>query len=159
MRVRQIDPGSDDFDALLALVLAAFASMDGRIDPPSSARLLTADALRGKARQETGLVVEIDGRPAACLFCRDEPPDALYIGKLAVDPARQGKGLGRALLAAVESRARALGRRALRLETRIELVDNHRIFTAWGFLRTAENRHAGYDRTTSVEMTKRLDPA
>ncbi|MGG2477281.1 GNAT family N-acetyltransferase, partial [Rhizobium sp. BR5] len=24
----------------------------------------------------------------------------------------------------------------------------------WGFVKTAENAHAGYDRTTSIEMTK-----
>ncbi|RUW83531.1 GNAT family N-acetyltransferase, partial [Mesorhizobium sp. M8A.F.Ca.ET.059.01.1.1] len=37
---------------VLALIMRAFAFMDGIIDPPSSAHLLTADALRAKALRE-----------------------------------------------------------------------------------------------------------
>jgi hypothetical protein len=60
------------------------------------------------------------------------------------------------LLAQAEALARELALPALRLETRIELVANHAKFGAWGFVKTAENAHAGYDRTTSIEMTKIL---
>ena len=41
---RVIDPEQDDMEALLQLVLAAFAYMDGVIDPPSSALQLTAES-------------------------------------------------------------------------------------------------------------------
>jgi len=90
-----------------------------------------------------------------CIFLRPEPSH-LYIGKLAVAPEVQGRGIGRQLLAQAEQVARCLDLSALRLETRIELAGNHARFAAWGFVRTAENRHAGFDRTTSVEMQKQL---
>ncbi|EJZ16670.1 GNAT family N-acetyltransferase, partial [Rhizobium sp. Pop5] len=80
----------------------------------------------------------------------------LYVGKLAVLPAAQGKGLGRRLLAVAEETAAALGLAALRLETRIELTDNHAVFAAWGFERTAEKAHPGFTRTTFIEMRKIL---
>ena len=44
----------------------------------------------------------------------------------------------------------------LRLETRIELVENHRIFAKWGFIRTAEGRHPEFTHPTFIEMRKTL---
>jgi GNAT superfamily N-acetyltransferase len=146
------------FDAwpdVLRLILDAFASMDGVIDPPSSAHRLTPQALAEKAGTETCLLAVDGDRLVGCCFARREP-DGLYLGKLAVHQDARGRGVGRLLLSAVEERARALGLTRLRLETRVELVANHATFEAWGFVRTAVNSHEGYTRPTSVEMTKHL---
>ncbi|PDS80843.1 GNAT family N-acetyltransferase [Rhizobium sp. L43] len=157
MTILRLDQSFTRWDELLALILAAFASMDGRIDPPSSALKLTAVSLAEKAEAEIGHVV-IDGEKLiGCLFLRPEA-DCLYVGKLAVLPEVQGKGLGKRLLATAEETAAALGLPALRLETRIELTDNHAVFAAWGFSRTAEKAHPGFARTTFVEMRKVLAP-
>jgi GNAT superfamily N-acetyltransferase len=142
-------------EELLALILGSFAYMDGVIDPPSSAHRLTVASLEEKARDEIGLVAEADGRLLGCAFLRPEP-DFLYVGKLAVSPEVQGAGIGSRFLAEAEAIARELGKPALRLETRIELTGNHRRFGAWGFVRTAEKSHIGYDRITFIEMQKRL---
>ncbi|MCF3640464.1 GNAT family N-acetyltransferase [Rhizobium sp. TRM95111] len=155
MEIRRLDAGFDRYDELLALILSAFAVMDGRIDPPSSAHRLTPDGLKEKARAEIVFLAADAARLLGCIFCRPEPA-CLYVGKLAVLPQAQGSGIGRALMAAAEREAEARGLPALRLETRVELVENHRCFMRWGFEMTAENRHPGYDRTTSIEMTKRL---
>ncbi|MGO8077795.1 GNAT family N-acetyltransferase, partial [Rhizobium leguminosarum] len=48
------------WDELLALILSAFAYMNGRIDPPSSALKLTTESLAEKAGTEIGHVA-IDG--------------------------------------------------------------------------------------------------
>lgn len=146
----------DRYEELLDVILAAFAFMDGRIDPPSSAHRLTPASLRQKAAQEIAFAAVEKGQLVGCIFLKPEEA-TLYIGKLAVHPAAQGKGIGRLMLARAEATARELGLACLRLETRVELTENHRMFAAWGFGRTAENRHAGYDRTTSIEMRKPLD--
>jgi GNAT superfamily N-acetyltransferase len=62
---------------------------------------------------KTGAFLVVDGDAddealAACVYCSIEGTRA-YFGMLSVDPARQGTGLGRALIAAAESRARAAG--------------------------------------------------
>ncbi|MBA3038364.1 MAG: GNAT family N-acetyltransferase [Alphaproteobacteria bacterium] len=155
IEVLRIDAGFDRYEELLDVILAAFAYMDGRIDPPSSAHRLTPAALRQKAEQEIAFVAIDKGRLVGCVFLKPEE-SSLYIGKLAVHPAAQGRGIGRLLLAHAEATARKRGLSSLRLETRIELTENHRLFAAWGFGKTAENRHAGYDRTTSIEMRKPL---
>ena len=140
---------------LLDLIHTSFAYMDGRIDPPSSAHALTAQSLREKARNEIGYVARDGDKITGCVFCRVEP-DSLYIGKLAVLPETQGRGIGKRLLTYAEAEARIRDLTILRLETRIELVDNHTTFAAWGFAKTAENSHPGFDRTTSIEMRKLL---
>lgn len=153
--ISRVDDSFDRYEELLVLIMGSFAYMDGVIDPPSSAHRLTVNSLRDKARDEIGLIAEIDGRLVGCAFLRAEP-DFLYVGKLAVSPEAQGTGVGSRFLAEAEAIARALGKPALRLETRIELTGNHTRFKAWGFVRTAEKSHAGYDRPTFIEMQKRL---
>lgn len=151
----RIDDDFGRWDELLALILSSFAYMDGVIDPPSSAHRLTLASLARKARDEIAFAAIEGGRLAGCVFCKPEP-GFLYIGKLAVAPASQSKGIGRRLLSVAEGIAREKGLPALRLETRIELVGNHAAFARWGFARTAENSHPGFTRTTSIEMQKRL---
>ncbi|MBD1203241.1 MAG: GNAT family N-acetyltransferase [Rhodobacteraceae bacterium] len=142
-----------DWPALLALIQRAFAGMEGVIDPPSSLHSLTPAAIADQARSGEVWVI---GRPAiACLFLTPRA-EALYVGKLAVDPAHQGKGHGRALLSRAETRARALGLPALELQTRVELTANHTIFQRLGFVQTAATAHPGYDRTTTLTFRRPL---
>ena len=157
MMIVRLDQSFTRWDELLALILAAFASMNGRINPPSSALKLTTRSLAEKAEAEIGHVVIENERLIGCLFLRPEA-DCLYVGKLAILPEAQGKGLGKRLLVIAEETAAALGLAALRLETRIELTENHAVFAAWGFSRTAEKAHPGFARTTFIEMRKLLAP-
>lgn len=155
LAISQIGPEFADWDELLALILASFASMNGVIDPPSSALRLTADALREKAAREAGFAAWEGRRLVGCVFI-DERADHVYVGKLAVAPERQGSGLGLALLAAAEAFACARGKPAIELQTRVELVANHRFFARMGFRETARTAHPGYDRPTSITMRKEL---
>ncbi|MGQ3210067.1 MAG: GNAT family N-acetyltransferase [Shinella sp.] len=151
----RIDPDFGRWDDLLSLILDAFAYMDGIIDPPSSAHRMTAASLAAKARVEIASVALQGETLLGCIFCRPEI-ESLYIGKLAVRPAFQGRGIGRLLLETAEALAREQHLPVLRLETRIELVENHAAFARWGFVRTAENAHPGFSRPTSIEMRKTL---
>jgi predicted GNAT superfamily acetyltransferase len=140
-----------DWAAILHLIKTEFAYMDARIDPPSSMhRLSEADIAEKAASGEVWVV----GAPVfACMFLTRQP-EALYIGKLAVAAAQRGNGLARALVDAAEARARALGLPWLELETRVELVENHRTFAAMGFHEVGRKAHAGFDRPTSITFRK-----
>jgi ribosomal protein S18 acetylase RimI-like enzyme len=154
-QIFRIDEAFDRHEELLALILGAFSYMDGRIDPPSSAHALNIELLRQKIVDEIAFGVRDGERLVGCIFCKPED-DCLYIGKLAVAPETQRKGIGRLLLAEAEATARALKLPALRLLTRIELIDNHRAFAAWGFVQSGTMCHPGFTRPTAIEMRKTL---
>ena len=149
------EAANEDWPALLALLHRAFAYMNGRIDPPSSLHRLDATGLAEKAHREICLIARTDSAPVGCVFCKPEA-DHLSIGKLAVEPARQGGGIGRWLIQAAQDRARWLGIPALVLESRIELDENHAAFARMGFRKIGETAHPGYDRPTSITMRKSL---
>lgn len=146
---------ADDFTALHALLTAAFAYMEHRIDPPSSLTRMTPDTLCSDAARTEVWIIETAGRPIACMILTPKP-DTLYLGKLATDPAHRRAGLARRLIAHAEIRARALGLPSITLQTRIELTENHATFTALGFAKTGETAHPGYTRPTSLTFSKRL---
>ncbi|MCT8266649.1 GNAT family N-acetyltransferase [Afifella sp. JA880] len=150
---READPAFDRWDELHRLLMDCFAYMAARIDPPSSLLRMGPAELAEKAASETLLLAEEDGRIVGCAFLRLEP-DCLYIGKVAVDPAFRGAGLARQLFALAEERARANGRLVLKLQTRVELSENHATFARLGFVKVGETAHDGYDRPTSITMTK-----
>ena len=144
-----------DWEGLLALIRRAFAFMDGTIDPPSSVHRLDAAGLADKAKAELCLVAMVDGTIAGCAFLADRM-DHLYLGKLAVDPHHQGRGIGHRLVAAAETHARIAGRTVIELQTRVELTGNQDAFRRLGFVETARTAHDGYDRPTAITMRKEL---
>ncbi|MEL7153323.1 MAG: nucleotidyltransferase family protein [Pseudomonadota bacterium] len=144
-----------DWARVLELIRGAFAYMDGRIDPPSSMHRLTVQSIEQKAKSELCFLAHDGFEITGCVFC-DPREEALYVGKLAVDPAHQGKGIGKALMARAEAEARSRGMGVLELETRIELSENHAAFARLGFLKTGESTHVGYEKATSIIMRKSL---
>ncbi|WP_419762701.1 GNAT family N-acetyltransferase [Defluviimonas aestuarii] len=145
--------GEEDMAPVLGLLHAAFAYMEGVIDPPSSLHRLTAEGIAGQAREGEVWVLEDAGRIIACLFLTPEP-NHLYIGKLAVEDSFRGQGLARQLVGHAADRARKLGLHRLTLQSRVELTGNHAAFQAMGFEKTGETAHEGYDRPTSFTFTK-----
>ncbi|MGF1592719.1 MAG: GNAT family N-acetyltransferase [Kiloniellaceae bacterium] len=145
----------DDWDGLLALLREAFAYMDGRIDPPSSLHALDLQQLAAKAAAEEMILAFADGALAGCLFAAARG-EILYLGKIAVRPGLQGRGVARRMFALAEANARARGFKALELQARIELTENHRAFGALGFEKIGEGSHPGYTRPTDVNFRKTL---
>lgn len=158
IEIIQAPPRFTQWAELWALLLAAFEYQRARIDPPSSLYRLDAESLAQKAQDEALFLAVESGQLIGCAFAKVKP-DCVYVGKVAVKPGRQGQGIGRRLMQAVERFAEATGRPVLELETRIELEENHKTFAAFGFVRTAEHAHAGYTRTTYITMQKPLRAA
>ncbi|GEJ98857.1 GNAT family N-acetyltransferase [Streptomyces sp. NPDC003388] len=107
------DAGDADVDALVALIESAY-----RGDASRAGWTTEADILQGQRTDPEGvlevvkdpgsrlLTVEQDGRIVAC--CQlEHRGDAAYFGMFAVSPALQGAGLGKAVIAEAERRARA----------------------------------------------------
>lgn len=152
--LRRMEPAAE-FGPVLALIRAAFAGMEGRIDPPSSMHRLTEAALAEMARDGEVWVAEGRDGPVACMVLTPRDGD-LHLGKLAVTAACRGQGLARQLVDHALRRARVLGKTAVTLQTRIELAENHAAFAALGFRKVGESAHPGFDRPTSVTYRRDL---
>jgi len=138
----------EDADRVLR---AAFLRRLGREIPSDYYKWLPASIERGDVfvADEAGKIVGV-----AATERRD---DGLFLDRLAVDPAKQGTGLGSWLLVRLEEVARARGDRAMSLVT-AEMMDHLiRLYRRHGFeiVRRGPPDH-GKDPHTRVYMVKPL---
>lgn len=143
------------FETLRVLLMESFAFMEGRIDPPSSLHNLDAAGLALKAKDEVLLLAHSGDVLVGCVYLKPQK-DCLYLGKMAVAIQARGQGVARRFVDWAEDEAKVRALPCLRLETRIELVENHAIFCALGFVETARTAHEGFDQTTGVVFEKAL---
>lgn len=143
LEIRPVRPG--EHAAAGALVVAAYRALDGLpLDDGYAAAL--ADV--GRRAAETEVLVAVDGgRLAGCVtfvadasspWAEDLAPGEASIRMLAVDPAAQGRGVGRALLSACLERAAVLGRAAVFLHSTPWMTAAHRLYRDAGFVRVPD---------------------
>ncbi|MCJ1250559.1 hypothetical protein MMC30_007787 [Trapelia coarctata] len=164
LNVRTATPA--DVGSLLALIGSAYRGEESRKGWTTEADLLTGDrideaGLLAKIAEPNGamlLATDASGALVACceLLRRD---DAIgYFGLFAVEPRRQGGGLGKQILQVAESYAReTLGVKRLEMQviwTRAELI-------AWylrrGYAGTGEKRPFPYEQLVSGAAALRDD--
>jgi ribosomal protein S18 acetylase RimI-like enzyme len=136
--LRLSDPG--DADAVRAVVKAAYEPWL----PVIGMRPLPLDADYDQLIVD-GLVTVLEpagGRVAGLIVLVPEP-DVLLIENVAVDPAFQGRGFGRILLAHAEAVARTAGLGTLRLYTHRLMASNIALYQRLGYTVTARNDHEG----------------
>jgi N-acetylglutamate synthase-like GNAT family acetyltransferase len=106
-------------------------------------------------RVERGIVsvLEEDGEVLGLLVLVRQP-DHMLVENVAVDPARQGGGLGRALLEFAEDEARTAGLAEMRLYTHAKMTENRAMYAHLGYRETDRRDEQGFDR---VFFVKRLD--
>ena len=141
----------DDFAALVALQHAAYARNRNLLGVQPIP--LLADYRVVLTEREVWV---LDGGTAlrAALILQPRQHE-LMIDSIAVEPSIQGKGLGRALLDAAETRARELGCATLRLFTGAALAHLIAWYGRHGY--AVERREALSDREI-VHMAKHLNP-
>jgi ribosomal protein S18 acetylase RimI-like enzyme len=69
-----------------------------------------------------------------------------FLENVAVDPAHQGQGLGRALFRFVEQQAREAGCHEIRLYTHKRMTENLAHYPKLGYEETGRRTEDGYDR-------------
>ncbi len=99
-------------------------------------------------------MLHLDGKLAALIEMRAEA-DHLLVVNVAVSPAFQGQGYGRALLAHAEELALSLGLSELRLYTSVHLSENVKLYERVGYTIDREEV-ASPELGVFVYMSKRL---
>ena len=139
-RLRAAAP--DDVACLCAIARAAYekyAPRIGREPAPMQADYAAAVAT-GRV-----VVIEADGAIAGYMVAWPEP-DAYFVENIAVDPARQGRGAGRALIDHAVREARQHGLPALRLYTNAAMHENIVMYARMGFVETHRATEHGLNR-------------
>jgi ribosomal protein S18 acetylase RimI-like enzyme len=144
--------------ALLATLLrAAFEEYRGRLDPPSGAHAETEASVRRKLATADALIAEVGGVPAGCVFV-ERQARRLYISRLAVLPAYRRRGVGRALIDAVEARALVLCLPRVRLDVRLALTQQRAYYERLGYRQVGLGTHAGYPAPTYATLERPIEP-
>ena len=138
-----------DVDAIRSLVDAAYEKwipLIGRLPLPMRADYAVA------VREHDFTLTHVDGALVG-LIETERKTDHLYIVNVAVSPVRQGRGIGRALLAHAENEARAAGYIETRLITNALYDANIRLYLSVGYAITSREPFMGGE---VVYMAKRL---
>ncbi len=146
----------DDAALMTSLIRAAFEEQRGKIDPPSGAHNETPDKIRAKLEQGGGIIASIDDIAAGCVLYYPEGENHLYFGRLAVLHSFRQNGVGQALVAAVEDKAKAQNYAGVSLSVRTALPRNQAFFERLGYSITGYESHPGYSETTFMHMLKLL---
>ncbi len=148
---------SADLPTLHALVERAYRGETARAGWSHEADLLTGDRTSVAELQsfldagEALMLWRDDGMIRACVRLVQLSPDLAYLGMLTIDPASQGEGLGKRLLAAAEAYVRdELGAERLEMQVfsrRRELIS---FYERRGYLPTGERRPFPYDEAPNA---------
>lgn len=132
----------DDLDQIERLVVAAFEKYVARIGKlPAPMTADYAELLR-----TSRVWVIDDGQQLLGLLVTQAQPDHLLLDVIAVAPAAQGGGHGRALLERADRDARELGLSELRLCTNESMTENLEFYPRRGFHETSRGVQDGYHR-------------
>ena len=147
MEIRPAD--FSDVPAMTRIVAGAYRKYIERIGKPPGPML---DDYVMRVRSHAAWVAEVDGAVAGLIVLLPEE-EHLLLDNVAVDPAHQGVGIGRALLRFAEAEAIRRGCVALRLYTHEKMTENLAMYAALGWEETGRGEHDGYQR---VFFCKRL---
>jgi GNAT superfamily N-acetyltransferase len=138
VRIAAAVPG--DAEAVRALVRAAYAHYVPRIGREPAPMSAGYEALIAEG------LVWIAGRPPVGVLVLIPREDHLLLDNVAVDPRARGTGVGAALLAFAEERARALGLARIRLYTNAAMHENLAYYARHGYTETHRASEFGFHR-------------
>lgn len=137
-----------DLSQVEAVVEAAYSGYIARIGTKPGPMLDDYAALIAG-----GHVHVLDERRVLGVLVLIAEPDAMLLDNVAVDPAAQGRGHGRRLLAFAEDAARRQGLRRICLYTNVAMTENLRLYARLGYVETHRGEQHGFSR---VFMEKSL---
>lgn len=150
------DARPDEAPLVTGLILTAFEEFRGRLVPPSGAHNETPDKVGAKMAQGGAILAYVDAEVVGCVLYYPEGGH-LYLGRLAVLPAYRQHGLGHALVAAVEDKARQAGYNCVSLSVRVALPENRAFFERMGYRWCSDEYHPGFTQPTFVKLEKKLE--
>ena len=133
---------SNDLTALAQIQKAAFEAYVSKIGKAPAPMVVNLSA---QLESFPVFVAETEAGIAGYLIL-DDARDPPLLDTVAVDPARQGQGVGGALIAHMEERLRAEGRRRYVLYTNAKMTETLALYRRRGYTETRHVIEDGYER-------------
>jgi len=140
--------GPEDLAAVSALITAAYTKWLARMDRPPAPMSSDHRAALFDGR------VWVYGAPPIGLIVLEDLPDIVLIDNVAVDPTRQGQGIGRKLMAFAEAHAERRGARRIGLYTNEAMTENIAIYEHLGYREVRRSVDGGYRRIHMEKLLK-----
>jgi ribosomal protein S18 acetylase RimI-like enzyme len=131
-----------DTEAVANCVKAAFTPYIERIGKPPAPMLADFPAIIAAGQV---WIAEMDNQVVGVLV-QYETEDGFYIDTVAVIPALQGAGVGRALLVFAEHEAQRRGLKSIYLCTNTKMTENQVFYPKIGYVEYDRRLDQGYDR-------------
>ena len=103
-------------------------------------------------------ILNSDGRDVG-IAVLEEQPDHLLVYSIAVNPAEQRQGHGRALLEFADQRAIAIGVMEIRLYTNVRMTGNIALYRRHGYVAAGTRPHPSRAGEALVDMMRRVGPS
>lgn len=134
-----ISPADPDAPEARACLSAYLALLHRRIPGITAAHVPDPDPEADHYRPPTGafLLARVQDRAVACVALKRIDPATGEVKRLWVAEAARGKGLARAMMAAIEAEARTLGFTRLRLDTNENLPEAIALYRRLGWTECA----------------------
>jgi GrpB-like predicted nucleotidyltransferase (UPF0157 family)/GNAT superfamily N-acetyltransferase len=145
----------EDAPVLFALLQAAYAEYEGKLDPPSGTFKESVASLAKKMTTGHATLASLDGQAVGCVFY-EERLDSVYFGRLAVLPAYRRQGIARQLIEWVERCAVQRSKPRVTLGVRLALPGHIAYYERLGYQVVAYQCHPGYTSPTSADMQKEI---
>src|SRR5262245_59706217 len=127
-------PGSLTSSEARRLITALNAELTAAFPEPG-ANHFSLSTEQVSAREGTFLIAWLGGHAVGCGALRRLDSETGELKRMYVDPVVRGRGIGRALVEALEREARGLGVRRVVLETGTRLVAAIRLYEGLGYVR------------------------
>lgn len=146
--------GPEEAPLVRELMLAAFEEYGSMLTVPSSAMDESVEDVAEHIRLGGAVLARVAGEAVGSgrYELRD---DHVYIGRLSVLPPFRGRGIGEAMMLAMEQRGHAAGKPEARIGVRTMLPRNIALYERLGYVVTARYQHPRGDEII-VDMAKPL---
>jgi ribosomal protein S18 acetylase RimI-like enzyme len=132
---------ADDAESVDAIAQAAFAHYTVRIGRPA-----VPMSVDYAAAIEAGKVWVAGERRTDGFVLLENTDDSLLLDVIAVAPAAQGSGVGKALLGFVDAEAHARGYTRVTLYTNVKMTENLTYYPRHGYVETGRESKHGFER-------------
>lgn len=145
----------EEIESVHAIIIEAFTEYIGILRPPSGALRETVETLQRKIANQGGAIIAIINAQAVGTSIYYYQEHYMYIGRVSVLPSHRGKGIGKEMIYYLEQQAMRMGYTETRLEVRISLPGNLKLYEKLGYQTIQEFEYP--EKTDSwYMMIKRL---